>query len=135
MTYLTNTSTLRSFEIGDFYDGWKKKPNRETFLKSIEQADYIVLAIDEEKNKLIGYITAVSDGVLSAYIPFLEVDKEYQNQGIGTALLEKMLEQVGHLYMVDVTVDKDKAGFYEKADFQAWSAMIKRNYDGYEAAN
>jgi len=49
----------------------------------------VVLAIDADNNKLAGYITALTDGVLSAYIPFLEVEKSYQKQKIGTILVKK----------------------------------------------
>lgn len=126
--YSTEKTSIRSYEVGQFYADWKQKPNKETFLQSIEKADYAVLAIDEEKNKIIGYITAITDHVLSAYIPFLEVDKSYQKQGIGTLLLQKILEQIGDLYMIDLIADKDKASFYEKAGLKSWNAMIKRNY-------
>lgn len=131
ISYNTDQSIVRSLHIGDFFDGWSKKPDQETLLKSIEQADHVVLAIDDEKNKLIGYITAITDHTLSAYIPFLEVDREYQHQGIGSSLLNKILEKIGHLYMVDLVADKEKAGFYAKAGLKSWNAMIKRNPDAY----
>jgi len=76
----------------------------------------------------VGYITALSDRVLAAYIPFLEVEKSYRHQGIGHALVAKMLDQLGHLYMIDLVCDKDVAGFYEEAGLESWHAMIKRNY-------
>jgi ribosomal protein S18 acetylase RimI-like enzyme len=95
---------------------------------SIENADYAVLAIDTSCNKLVGYITALSDGVLSAYIPFLEVEKGYQGQGVGTTLVKKMVGQLDHLYMIDLVCDKELAGFYSEAGFKSWHAMIRRNY-------
>ncbi len=38
--------------------------------------------IDDINNKVVGFITAISDGVISAYIPLLEVLPKYQNMKI-----------------------------------------------------
>lgn len=70
----------------------------------------------------------MSDGVLSAYIPFLEVDKRYQKQGIGIRLVEEILKQLDHLYMIDLICDTELTGFYEKTGFKSWHGMIRRNY-------
>ncbi len=126
--YSTEKKDLVGLEMTGFFDGWPNKPNESVLQKSIENADYIVLAIDTEKKKLAGYITALSDDALAAYIPFLEVEKNYQHKGIGHMLVNKILEQLGHLYMIDLTCDKELAGFYSEAGFKSWHAMIKRNY-------
>ena len=90
--YSVNKSELDSIgiESGSFFEGWPKKPNEEVMRKSIMDADYAVLAIDRKESRLIGYITAVSDNVLSAYIPFLEVVAKYQKQGIGHTLVNSV---------------------------------------------
>ena len=93
------------------------------------------LLLIKKNKKLVGYITAISDNVLSAYIPFLEVGEKYQKQGIGHILVEIMLKQLENLYMIDIVCDKDLAGFYEKAGFRSWHAMIKRNYVNQSGAN
>jgi len=112
----------------DFFQGWPNPPRSEVLLQSILNADYVVLAIDTDCNQLVGYITAVSDNVLSAYIPFLEVIPPYQKQGIGHQLVEQMMAQLAHLYMIDLVCDKEIAGFYAEAGLVSWHAMIKRNY-------
>ena len=128
ITYSTNKSDLSELELSNFFEGWPKKPSDDILRRSIENATYMVLAIDSEKKQLAGYITALSDGVLSAYIPFLEVERGYREQGIGHTLVEKMVQQLGHLYMIDLVCDKEIAGFYEEAGFESWHAMIRRNY-------
>jgi ribosomal protein S18 acetylase RimI-like enzyme len=132
--YSTEKIDLADLEVSGFFDGWEKKPSEDILRESIENADHIVLAIDTEKNKLVGYITALSDGVLAAYIPFLEVEKSYQHKGIGHTLVNELLKQIGHLYMIDLICDKEKAGFYEVAGFKSWHAMIKRNYSNQSGA-
>lgn len=129
ITYTNDKVVLQNLTTHGFFVGWPQAPNKSVLRASIANASYVTLAVDENSQKLIGYITALSDGVLSAYIPFLEVLPEYQEQGIGSELVERMLEQIGHLYMVDVVCDKEIAGFYEKAGFVSYHAMIKRNYD------
>ena len=76
----------------------------------------------------MGYITAISDNVLSAYIPFLEVVPSYQKQGIGHELVKQILAQLSHLYMIDLVCDKEMEGFYVEFEFIPGQAMIKRNY-------
>lgn len=128
--YSTDKRDLKGLETTGFFAGWPEKPSEEVLRKSIEGATYVVLAIDAHKNKLIGYITALSDGVLAAYIPFLEVEASYQGRGIGATLVKKMIGQVGHLYMVDLICDKEIAGFYQSTEtgFESWHGMIRRNY-------
>ncbi len=126
--YSIKKEDINGLKIRGFFEGWSNKPSCEVLRASIKNANYIVLAIDTDNNKLAGYITAITDGVLSAYIPFLEVECSYQKQKIGTTLVKKMLEQINHLYMIDLVCDKELASFYRKVGFESWHAMIKRNY-------
>jgi len=75
-----------------------------------------------------GFITAISDGVLSAYIPFLEVLPEYKNRGIGKELVRRMLLKLKKAYMIDLVCDADLQKFYKKFNMFPAVAMIKRNY-------
>ena len=83
---------------------------------------------DKRSNKIIGFINAISDGILSAYIPLLEVLPKYQKQGIGSELVKKMLEELNDFYMVDLCCDESLQPFYEKFDMLKSQAMICRNY-------
>lgn len=119
---------VRDYNVGNFFAGWRKKPSTETFYKTLEGSDYVILAVDQKTNSIVGYVTAISDGVLSAYIPFLEVDVAYQKLGIGKKLLKLMLQELSRFYMIDLVCDKEMAGFYKEAGLESWHAMIKRNY-------
>lgn len=134
IAYSSKKEDVVGLEITNFFDGWPEKPSEEVLRKSIINADYVVLAIDRSQNRLVGYITALTDNVLSAYIPFLEVEKSYQEQGIGKTLVNKILEQLTHLYMIDLVCDEEIAGFYKEAGFQSWHAMIRRNYENQSGA-
>lgn len=71
---------------------------------------------------------AISDGVLSAYIPLLEVLPDYRGRGIGTRIVTMMLDSLD-LYMVDLVCDDDLVPFYERLGLHRSSAMIRRRYD------
>mgnify|MGYP006898409625 CR=1 FL=1 len=49
--------------------GWKEYPSPEKFLKILENSQHKILAVDDERNIVAGFINAVSDKILSAYIP------------------------------------------------------------------
>ncbi|MBQ3841674.1 MAG: GNAT family N-acetyltransferase [Ruminiclostridium sp.] len=45
-----------------------------------------------DNGRLIGMICAMDDGIMTAYVHYLLVAQEYQGQGIGKALVEKVKE-------------------------------------------
>ena len=127
--YQDNLNNLNPEMLNDFFDGWKKFPSKEKHFKSLQNSEFKILAIDDVTNKVIGFINAITDGVLSAYIPLLEVIPEYKNKGIGTELVNRMLEKLKDYYMIDIVCDYSLQGFYEKSGMKKHSAMILRNYE------
>nr|WP_109999707.1 MULTISPECIES: GNAT family N-acetyltransferase [Paenibacillus] len=119
---------------GDFFEGWPNPPSTPTFLKLLEQSYAVELAIDEETGNVVGFIQAISDGVLSAYIPLLEVLPEYQGKGIGTDLIKRMFNRLGDLYMIDLLCDNELQEFYEKQGMQKASGMVIRHYQNQAGA-
>lgn len=114
---------------GFFVDaGWPSWPDTDTHLRLLKGSSEIVLAIDEATGSVVGFITAVSDGVLSAYIPLLEVRKAWQGQGIGSELVQHMLERLNHLYMIDLLCDEELQPFYTRLGMRPATGMLVRNY-------
>jgi len=117
-------------KLAGFFVGWPKPPNPETFRKILQGSSHIVLAIDEEADgRVVGFINAISDGVLACYLPLLEVLPEYQGRGIGGELVKRMHHLLKGFYMVDLVCDEDLVPFYEKFGFVKFRAMAYRNYD------
>ena len=112
---------------GGFFVGWPNPPSAETHLNILQSSYAIVLALDTT-NQVVGFINAISDGVLSAYIPLLEVLPEYERQGIGSELTRRMLARLSDLYMVDLLCDDDLQPFYARLGLTPATGMLMRNY-------
>ena len=86
--------------LDGFFVGWPSPPSPERHLEVLRRSSHVVVARDGER--VVGFVTAISDGVLSAFIPLLEVLPEYQGRGIGTELVRRLLARLDGLYMVDL---------------------------------
>lgn len=91
-------------------------------------SDKFIIAFDEEADKAVGFITVITDNVLSVFIPFVEVLPSYQNRGIGKELMQRMLEQYKDFYLIDTTCDEELKPFYSQFGMKSLTAMVKRNY-------
>lgn len=113
----------------NFFDGWPNPPSIKTLDKILKNSYLSYLAIDENTRTVVGFINVISDGILSAYIPLLEVIKNYQGQGIGRRLVETTLKDLEHLYMIDLSCDDNLVEFYKGLGLHQGNLMFKRNYD------
>lgn len=127
MNYSSEIQIVDKLELNGFFVGWPNPPSIETFKKLLKQSYKIVLAYEGEK--LVGFITSISDGVLSAYIPLLEVLPEYQGKGIGGELIARMKSELASLYMVDLLCDEELIPYYEKFGMQRTQGVFVRNYE------
>jgi ribosomal protein S18 acetylase RimI-like enzyme len=128
IAYVDSAESTTPEQLRGFFAGWPNPPTPETHLRLLMNSDAVVLALDDETGNVVGFVTAISDGVPSAYIPHLEVLEPYRGQGIGTALMRRMLEKLGDLYMVDLMCDPDLQPFYARLGLQPSTGMIGRNY-------
>ncbi len=126
--YKNSVSGITPAMMKGFFEGWERCPSDEKLLELIENSDYKLIAFDNKNSIVAGFITAVSDNVLSAYIPLLEVIPSYRGNGIGSELVRRMLETLKNFYMIDVACDNDLQRFYEKFGMKKYSSMILRNY-------
>lgn len=127
--YIESASSVSPEQLNGFFVGWPSPPSPKTHLRLLAGSDEVCLAVDMEQNRVVGFITAITDRVISAYIPLLEVLPEYQGRGIGRELVNRLLTRFADLYMIDVICDKNVQPFYEYAGFQAVGGMARRNYN------
>ena len=129
---ITYTDSLADVHVDDltggFFVGWPKPPSPSTHYRILANSAAIVLARIAD-GTVVGFITAISDGISCAYLPHLEVLPAYQGRGVGTALVRQMLEKLRHLYMIDLVCDPELQSFYERVGMRAIVGMVVRNYD------
>ncbi len=95
--------------------GWNRM---EREYKNPLMTSYYHISVYED-DKLIGYIDSVSNGVTDAYIQDLMVCPDYQGKGIGTDLMDKMIEYLKEkrIYMISVVYEECLKPFYERFGF------------------
>jgi len=127
IVFVDSIDDVSEADLQGFFAGWPNPPSPSTHLRLLNGSDHVVLA-REQAGRVVGFITATTDGVLSAYIPLLEVLPEYQGQGIGRELAARMLKTLDEFYMVDLLCDPDIQPFYEKLGMKLAHGMCIRNY-------
>jgi ribosomal protein S18 acetylase RimI-like enzyme len=127
--YVHTLEDISPEQLDGFFEGWPDPPSREVHFRLLQKSDEVILAIDENSNKVVGFITAITDQVLSAYIPFIEVLGNYRGQGIGKKLVRLMLAHLKDFYMIDLLCDEDLQEFYEKLGMSKARGMMIRNYE------
>ena len=70
------------------------------------------------KEELIGIGNAISDGHLVVYYPHLLVHPNYQGNGIGQMIMDKMQEKYKDFHMQMLTADGKAIDFYRKVGFE-----------------
>lgn len=128
ITYIDTPTTLRADQLHGFFVGWPNPPSPEKHLELLRRSAHSIVAVDTDTDRVVGFINAVGDGVLTAYIPLLEVVPDYQGRGIGAELVRRMLDILRDYYMVDLCCNDDLREFYERFGMKAVVGMIHRNY-------
>ncbi|HEX5505036.1 MAG TPA: GNAT family N-acetyltransferase [Thermomicrobiales bacterium] len=128
ITYQEDLAGVGPGDLAGFFEGWPNPPAPATHLRLLAGSEALVLARDAATGRVVGFITAVGDGVLCAYIPLLEVLPAYRGRGIGTALARRMLARLRDRYMVDLLCDPELQPFYARLGMRPAVGMLARNY-------
>ena len=131
ISYSSSTDGLTESELSGFFVGWPQPPINEHRRRVLQAASEVVIARDES-GALVGFITAITDGVFAAYIPLLEVLPSLHGQGIGRALVRRMLTRLKDCYMIDLVCGDDVVSFYEQLGGQRLNGVGWRNYERLE---
>lgn len=127
ITFSDTVDEISVEELEGFFVGWRQRPSPNLHLSVLRASDRVVIARDADSRAIVGFITAVTDGLLAAYISLLEVLPPYQGHGIGTELVRRMLDALGALYMIDALCDEALLPFYARMGFARGSGVARRD--------
>ncbi len=109
-----------------FFVGWPQPPSVFKFRKILKNSFAFIVAYDTKTKKVIGFVTAISDGIFAAFIPLLEVKTEYQRKGIGRELLRRMESRLSGNYSIDIVCNRELESFYADVGYTSLSGQAKR---------
>ncbi|EDY81641.1 acetyltransferase, GNAT family [Verrucomicrobiia bacterium DG1235] len=95
---------------------WSSAKVPDTLLLALRDSHSLVTAWHGET--LVGLGNAISDGHLVVYYPHLLVHPDFQGQGIGTELLNRLKEKYASFHMHMLTADGQAIKFYERHGFR-----------------
>ncbi len=127
--YTDSLAGITKDKLVGFFVGWTKPPSPETHLRILTKSAYVWLALDEESGKVVGFVNAISDHTLAAYIPLVEVLPAHQFKGIGDELMRRMLGTLKDYYMVDLLCDPKRQPGYKSLGMTRMTAMMVRNFE------
>lgn len=115
-------------DLDAFFVGWPSSPSLDRRLAILQGADEVLVA-RSEAGEVIGFITALTDGVFAASIPLLEALPDWQGEGVGSALVVAMLERLKTCYMIDLSCDDGVVPFYSRLGGSRLNSMAWRTYE------
>ena len=96
----------------------------EALRRSFEQSQHVEFARDGDR--LVGMARLLSDGVCNAYLLDVWTSSDYRRQGIASAMIGRLLEQVPGQHVGLQT--EDAQAFYESLGFRPqpefWSVVV-----------
>lgn len=127
ISYSTDISSLAEDDLAGFFVGWPTPPSTEQHLAVLRGSYRVVIARSD--GEVVGFVNMISDGVLTAFVPWLEVRPEFHGQGIGTELMRRIVAEARHFYSIDLTCDESLRPYYERLGMAALTGMGLRNRD------
>jgi GNAT superfamily N-acetyltransferase len=126
MTLSTNKQKVNSKEVADLYIllGWgtAKEYSTQNVRRMLKNSDLVVSA-HNANGELIGLGHALSDGVFYTAIADVIIDPDYQRQGVGRAIMEKIKEKCGSTTIFFETPARNK-GFAKKCGYKQRKGML-----------
>ena len=126
--YADSVEGITAQMLQGFFEGWKRPHSPEGHLTILKNSDHVVLAVDPEAAKVVGFVTGLTDGVQAAFISLLEVLPAYRGNGIGSALMSKMLKKLRGIPAIDLTCDPSLQDFYARLGMVPSVGMVIRDY-------
>ncbi len=95
---------------------WSSGKYPEKLVIAMRNYSFVFSAWDD--NKLVGLISSMDDGIMTAYIHYLLVNPDYQYKGIGKELIEHVLKTYQSYLRISLIANGNNVGFYENCEFK-----------------
>ena len=133
--YTDDLASVRDDMLDGFFAGWPRRPSAAQHLAVLRGSYRSVVAINDVDDRVVGFVNMLSDGVLTAFIPWLEVLPEYQGQGVGRELMRRILDGTDRFYSVDLVCDAALVPYYERLGMHGASSALLRHPAALESPN
>lgn len=118
------------YELEELCDavGWSRRPLRK--VKRAIDNSFCVISMYEQRGEfkqLIGFARATSDHAFNATIWDVVVHPEFQNKGLGRAMMDRMISELRAADISNITLfaDPQVVTFYQRLGFMADPEGIK----------
>ena len=104
--------------------GWTAYTDHSDVLRQGFENSMLILAAYEGE-QLLGVIRTVGDGYTIVFVQELLVFPEHQRKGIGTALLQAVLDRYSHVRQIELATDNTEKtiAFYKSMGFREMSEI------------
>ena len=112
---------IHEFESDDLKDlflsvGWSSGHFPDKLAIAMKNFETVYSAWDGDE--LVGLISAMDDGIMTAYIHYLLVRPEYQSEGIGRELVLRVKKHYEDYLRIVIVAYDEEIGFYESCGFE-----------------
>ena len=115
----TNIKNYTSKDLQELFQavGWLSANYPERLKKALDNSETVFTAWDGKK--LVGLVNAIDDSELTAYVHYLCVNPEYQGQGIGKGLLQRIKDKYkDYLYIILIAENEALVRYYSQNGFE-----------------
>lgn len=135
-TFLISPTPEQLQQINDLYrmeDWWTEAPDNPDLVARIVAGSHCFLIVTDG-TEIVAMGRAISDGVSDAYIQDVTVKKTCRGRGIGTRIIEQLVERLNRdgLDWIGLIAEKNSYQFYERLGFKKMPnavPMLKKDHD------
>ncbi len=111
-------ATLSVEDLQGLYraNNWSSGEKPERLAEAMRNSHSVISATAGDR--LVGLVNALSDGALVVYYPHLLVHPDFQGQGIGHALMTRIMARYEAMHQQVLVAENPAAGFYRKLGFE-----------------
>lgn len=132
--YLDSVQSVRPEQLEELRADWPRPPSAATALESLRNMNAVILALDEEADRIAGFVCGMTDHTLILYIWDVEVLPRYRGQHLEREMLRRLLD-THEMYQVNTICIPEHRATFEQLGFRTYdperhgAAMTKMRMD------